>query len=1023
MPNFMNIGSSLRKELNEEFEGEDDDEEDDNDVTYCFQQIDLPGYPEVDVLGLSTPDLIVEESDTDDDDRSASVRIVQVNPSRPQERQNVSAYWSQPEKLDKVIQCQAIARTWLASREFHRVQQVHRSTFFQSRIQNIQAHVRGVLCRRELEQKRISYETCPEEWIIKLQSACRGFLVRSQVQTTMEHYKSNIDKVVKIQGFLKNRLMGHSYRKLTTESNPSVGTVKNFIHLLDDSHLDFDRELALEDLRGQVIQHIRENNQLDAHVNSVDIQIALLVRNAITIDEVLKASGAFKKKQQQRRFSQLASAANTSANPYSLNGVDKETRERRELYQQLVYLLQTEPKYLARLMSLTNGHDLGDTSSPKGIESAVLSLFGYATNSREEYLLINLCKYCIAEEMKFMESTQEFMRGNFMFMKLVVQTNRGAKERAFFRRLLTPLVSQVLDNDQLDLETDPVSIYHKAVNNEESRTGRPSARMHSANSQEALADREVRDIFILHLRNLREMTEHFLSAIITTVDEVPYGIRVVARELKLVLEENFPDEPSEHIIKILGNFIYYRYLNPAIVAPEQYDVIDSSINPTQRKNLAEISKMLQQISSGKVFDASDMFLAPLNDYVHDAGKRFAKWFLELTDVEDPETYFGMSSLADHASTSKPVVYISPQELYYLHYLIANNKEELEPEGRGMLTDIIQTIGPSPYRSNMELPESMLRLTLTNRADTIAQDPAARLQQLLVDTKRLVVYVIRIQQGSSLKAIFDAPVTQEHEDTWSAMKQAEFEPKENDAKAAMAAKRRYLKLGRDDSPLDIQSISFYQLKTIASRLVAHLERCKVITACNDYQDIISMIAQDITGKNSRRKQRDREIAKLSETLDHLQSKQRYLVEQRTQYEDYLNGCMSNMANKRGKKARFVFPFTRQYFHIRGLQKQGLVPKFGSYKYTAKQLHERGIVIEIVGINKKHYDRIPIILSMDQAGIITIEGSYSGWNMTSVCMDMRYEELLQTQYEGAQTMTLLDGMAKVNVNLLIYLINKK
>jgi Ras GTPase-activating-like protein IQGAP2/3 len=62
-------------------------------------------------------------------------------------------------------------------------------------------------------------------------------------------------------------------------------------------------------------------------------------------------------------------------------------------------------------------------------------------------------------------------------------------------------------------------------------------------------------------------------------------------------------------------------------------------------------------------------------------------------------------------------------------------------------------------------------------------------------------------------------------------------------------------------------------------------------------------------------------------------------------------------------------------------------------------------------------------MDQAGIITIEGSYSGWPMSSVQVDMRYEELLQTQFEGVQTMTVLDGMAKVNVNLIIYLINKK
>ncbi|KAG0186396.1 hypothetical protein DFQ28_007927 [Apophysomyces sp. BC1034] len=979
MPNFKNVGTSLRQELNEEFDHN----------TYQFQQIDIPGF--TDGIPAPTPELIVEE-DSDTDEEEERIRRMYEPISTTQE-EDTQDDWSDPAVLEKVKTCQTTIRAWLARKELRRVQEIHRSTFFQSRLTHIQAQVRGVLCRRELESKQITFENS-EEWIEKFQSACRGYLKRNRYQKSMAHYESNIDKIVRLQGFVKNKLLGNSFRRLTTGSNPSVGTVKSFIHLLDDSNLDFDRELTLENLREQVINHIRENNQLDAHVNSVDIQIALLVRNAITIDEVLKTTSAFqKKKQQQRRFSQLASPTK------SLRGVDKENRHRLELYQQLVYLLQTEPKYLARLMSLTSGQDLGGhMAGHKRIESTVLSLFGYATNAREEYLLINLCKYCIAEEMKFVESTQE-----------------GAKEREFFRKFLTPLISEILGNEFLDLETDPVGIYHKAVNDEESRTGRPSTRKHSVNSQEALADREVRDTFILHLRNLREITERFLTAITSTIDEVPYGIRVVARELRLVLEENFPDEQPESIVKILGHFIYYRYINPAIVAPEQYDVMDSFVNPIQRKNLAEISKMLQQISAGKIFDDNDMFLAPLNDYVDDAGKRFGLWLMNLTDVQQPEAYFGMDMLADHARTHKPVVYISPYELYYLHYMLEENLDELEPS-HGMLRDIIQDLGPSPYGPGGDVPtdSSVLCLSLSNRSTDIPLDPAARLQQLLVDTKRLVVYVIRIQSGSTLRTIFEQPVLQEHEEAWSTVKQQEFEDPER-----LASQRRYLKLGRTgEEPLDLKSIRFDQLKTITHHLIAHLERCRVIS---DVQDVINMIAHDITSKNSRRIQRDREISKLQQTLTHLMDKQQYLMDQRQQYEDYLSGCMDMLAGK--KKKQRVFPFTRQYFHIKGLRKQGLVPKYGSFKYTAKQLHERGIVVEIADIHPRHYDRIPIILSMDQTGVIAIEGSYGGWSISSVHVDVRYEDLLQTQFEGVQTMDVLDGLVKVNVNLLIYLINKK
>ncbi|KAL0089256.1 hypothetical protein F4703DRAFT_1903770 [Phycomyces blakesleeanus] len=1068
MPNFKNVGSSLWKELKENendndnthggrYRGsrypnkdetyEDDgdyDGEDGDDVDYLekskyqFRQIDLPQYVQRNHnstrYSSKTPELAsatgAVESDTDEEEEGEGEVMEFKTEQAHQTPEKVD--WTAPENIKKLKSCQAAVRNWLDKKALEHVQEVHQSTFFQSRLQNIQAQARGVVFHRNFEDKRVTFETS-EEHVIKLQAASRGFLARRKHQAILLAARSEKHKLLQTQhGYAKNQWSDAELGQLSTDKNPTVETVKKFMHLLDDSNLDFDSELALEDLRQRVIQHIRENKSLESHVTKLDIQISLLVRNAITIDEVIKTTGAFnKQQQQQRRYTQLTAASN-NPNPYTLKGVDKDSRQKLELYQQLVYLLQTEPKYLARLMSITSGQDLGDhTNGHKRIESTVLALFGYATNIREEYLLIKLCKYCIAEEMRFVKDTQEFMRGNYTFMKLVVQTNCGAKEREFFRKLLTPLITLVVGNDTLDLETDPVSIYNKAINEEESRTGVLSQRKPSATSREVLAYPDIRETFILHLRNLREITENFLTAITSVIDEVPYGIRVVARELRLVLEENFPDEGPERIVKILGNFIYYRYLNPAVVAPEQYDVIDDTISPVQRKNLAEISKMLQQISSGKVFDADDMFLAPLNDYVFDAGKRFSNWFMKLTDVEDPESYFGMDPLADMARTNKPMIYISPYELYYLHYMIETNLDSLETDqgsGNGMLADIVKQVGQSPYSPGNEhhLPETPICLSLSNRAEDIPQDPASRLKQLLVDTKRLVVYVIKSQSGPNLRAIFEEPVTEEHEENWNEVKEHEFgiQVKGTPTKDHLIrTKRRYLRLNPNDSPVDLGNITFFQLKTIAHRLVMHLEKCRVISDTNDFQDMINMIAQAITGKNSQRKQRDREIGKLTNSLEHLQVKKQYIADQRKQYDDYLQVCMNSMASKRGKRHKFMLPFTRQYFHIKRLEKQGLVPRYGSYKYTARQLHDRGIIVELSGIDKKHYDRIPIILSMDQAGIITIGGSYSGWGISSVQVDMRYESLLQTQFEGVQTMKVLDGFAKVNVNLLIYLINKK
>ena len=58
------------------------------------------------------------------------------------------------------------------------------------------------------------------------------------------------------------------------------------------------------------------------------------------------------------------------------------------------------------------------------------------------------------------------------------------------------------------------------------------------------------------------------------------------------------------LLQMVGNLIYYRYMNPAIVAPDAFDIIDISagstgLNTDQRKNLGSVAKVLQFASTGK----------------------------------------------------------------------------------------------------------------------------------------------------------------------------------------------------------------------------------------------------------------------------------------------------------------------------------------------------------------------------------------------------------------------------------------
>jgi hypothetical protein len=113
------------------------------------------------------------------------------------------------------------------------------------------------------------------------------------------------------------------------------------------------------------------------------------------------------------------------------------------------------------------------------------------------------------------------------------------------------------------------------------------------------------------------------------------------------------------------------------------------------------------------------------------------------------------------------------------------------------------------------------------------------------------------------------------------------------------------------------------------------------------------------------------------------------------------------------------FSRQYFFERELKKQGKSPDFSSFKYTAEELHKRGVVEEIIGMSPKQYDKITIVISSSESGVFVVEASRFG---VSQSVEIKLEELLQSQFDGLSVIKLNDQVM-VNVNLLLYLINRK
>lgn len=103
-----------------------------------------------------------------------------------------------------------------------------------ARAMNLRMHIGNILAQVEEH----------EDAIIELQSLARGMMIRRQFAEKKKFYKENMEKVIKIQSFVRGRQQGEAYKSLTSGKNPPVSTVKNFVHLLNDSDIDFDEEIG-----------------------------------------------------------------------------------------------------------------------------------------------------------------------------------------------------------------------------------------------------------------------------------------------------------------------------------------------------------------------------------------------------------------------------------------------------------------------------------------------------------------------------------------------------------------------------------------------------------------------------------------------------------------------------------------------------------------------------------------------------------------------------------------------------------
>ncbi|RKF64154.1 Ras GTPase-activating-like protein rng2 [Erysiphe neolycopersici] len=870
-----------------------------------------------------------------------------------------------------------------------------------------QAISRAVLFRKELGMFLAHLER-EEDSIIAFQSAALASLFRSKFEEKLRFFKENMEKVIKIQSFVRSRLQGEAYKVLTTGKNPPVNTVKNFVHLLNDSDFDFNEEIEFERLRKIVVQQVRQNEIAEQYIDQLDIKIALLVKNKITLDEVVK---------HQKNFgghpsNLLVNTSMVSGNQFDLKALNKTSRKKLESYQQLFFTLQTQPHYLARLFKHIREQGTAEFDC-KRVETLMMVLFGYAQKRREEYYLLKLMTRSAKEEVDGATSIKECLRGNFIWTRILTNYTRSPRDRRFLRELLGPFIqSNITGDPTLDLESDPMQIYCSTISNEELRTGQASHRQLDIPREEAIKDAETRELFINHLRDLREISNDFLLSLESLLNKMPYGIRFVCQQIFQALCQRFSSESQQLLLQTVGNWLWKFYLQPALLAPEITGVIERQLTPLQKRNLGEIAKVLNQVSSGRLFGGENVYLQPLNAYVEDAIERISNIFANIISVPDAERTFDIDEFNDLYAKVKPTLYIKMDDIFAIHQLIEADLAHICPNKDDLLRDIIYELGSAKNNENEMIGVSSIEIQMKlNPKLHDIEDPEAEVKALFMETKRCILYIIRVQTGSNLMEILIRPITSEDEVKWHSVIREEFSA-DNRARGA------YCDV---NSLFDIKSMSYKDLKRTALENVLKLEQLGRISRKNFYQDILNAIALDIRTKSRRRVQRHRELEGVRQTLANLNEKAEWLESQRKSYDNYIEQAMMTL-QKKGKK-RFLMPFSKQYNHERELERSGRKPRFGSFKYSAHTLFDKGVLVSWKGYTDRDWDKTNLTISCDEVGIFFIEGSKGSIQIPGASAQIPMDSLLAAQFANHQFLDLFEGNMRLNVNLFLHLLYKK
>ncbi|KAJ6057393.1 hypothetical protein N7460_000667 [Penicillium canescens] len=657
----------------------------------------------------------------------------------------------------------------------------------------------------------------------------------------------------------QNTMSSHDTRSIRQSKRMSV-TALYLSMSAKDRDLEISDDLAraqkhLRDLKSRISSQSKKNFVLEKDVRYLDSRIALLIQNRMALEEQ----------------NEVASHLDDTADPQE--GFFPND-ERTQKYGNLLFLLQSEPRHIAHLCRLVSMAEIDSL-----LQTVMFTIYGNQYESREEHLLLTMFQSVLTYQFDNTPEYSSLLRQNTPVSRMMTTYTRRGPGQSYLKQVLADQINALIELRDVDLEINPLKVYESMIKQIEEETGSlPDYLARSVTAEDAADNAQVQAIIAPRLKMLTDIANGFISTIIESVDEAPYGIRWICKQIRSLSRRKYPDAQDQTICTLIGGFFFLRFINPAIVTPRSYMLIDATPTDKPRRTLTLIAKMIQNLANKPSY-AKEPYMASLQPFIQQNKERVNKFLLDLCEVQD---FYESLEMDNYVALSKRdlELQITLNEMYVMHGLLEKHSAALAQDQYSHLSVLLQELGAAPPQVPRK-ENRTITVPLFSKWETALDDLTAALditqeEVFFMEAKSTFVQILRSLPPNSSVA------------------------------------RRPLRLDR-----------IAEAAATLKNDAVMLQDMGVIDRSDEFSLLRDEVEQELVHLGSLKDKVLEETRKLEEVFATIRDHNAYLVGQLETYKSYLHNVRSQSEGKtRGKTTKHQ--------------------ELGPYKFTHQQLEKEGVI---------------------------------------------------------------------------------